>query len=136
MKLTFFVPVLTALLLAACSQSPSNNASNGPKDAATDDMAMSATEHAQMAQQAMPASSDAAPSITASATGTVEGIDVSAGKITIAHGPVDALDWPAMTMGFKATPEQIASVQVGQKVNFEFQSQGMEATITRITAIQ
>ncbi|QOX05636.1 copper-binding protein (plasmid) [Xanthomonas sp. WG16] len=89
-----------------------------------------------MAQQAMPASSDAAPSITASATGTVEGIDVSAGKITIAHGPVDALDWPAMTMGFKATPEQIASVQVGQKVNFEFQSQGMEATITRITAIQ
>ena len=37
---------------------------------------------------------------TASAFGIVESIDAGAGKITLAHGPVDALGWPAMTMGF------------------------------------
>lgn len=69
---------------------------------------------------------------TASAFGIVESIDAGAGKITLAHGPVDALGWPAMTMGFKATPEQIASVQPGQSVRFEFTAEGMAATITRI----
>jgi|LNAP01.1.fsa_nt_gb Cu(I)/Ag(I) efflux system protein CusF len=136
MKLILFVPALTALLLAACSQSPSNDTAVAPKAATTDDMAMPATEHAQMAQPAAPASTDATPSTMASATGTVEGVDATAGKITIAHGPVEALGWPAMTMGFTATPEQIASVKTGQKVNFEFQSQGMEAMITRISPDQ
>lgn len=68
----------------------------------------------------------------ASASGTVESIDAAAGKITIAHGPVESLDWPAMTMAFKATPEQIASVQVGESVRFEFASTGMDGTISSI----
>ena len=88
-----------------------------------------------MADQAKPATGDMAqPAKVASATGTVEAVDAAVGKITIAHGPVEALGWPAMTMGFKATPEQIASVQAGQKVRFEFQAQGMEATIITIAA--
>lgn len=70
---------------------------------------------------------------TASATGTVEAVDAAAGKITIAHGPIEALHWPAMTMAFKATPAQVASVQTVQKVDFEFASHGMDATITQIT---
>ena len=69
-----------------------------------------------------------------SATGTIESIDASAGTITITHGPVAALGWPGMTMPFKATPEQLASVQAGQKVEFEFDANGMDATLTRITA--
>lgn len=137
MKLTPYVFALTALLLAACSQSPSSDAAATKDAAAADDMAMSATEHPQMADQAKPAATDMtqAPK-AASATGTVESVDATAGKITIAHEPVDTLKWPAMTMGFKATPEQIASVQAGQKVQFEFQSQGMDATITQITPVK
>ena len=38
-----------------------------------------------------------------------------------------------MTMAFKAAPDQITSVQAGQKVQFEFETKGMEATITRIS---
>jgi Cu(I)/Ag(I) efflux system protein CusF len=133
MKMTLFVSALTALLLAACSQAPSGDtAMQG-----TDNTPMPAAEHAPMADQAKPATGGMAQSAkTASATGTVEAVDAAAGKITIAHGPVDALGWPAMTMGFKATPEQIASVQAGQKVHFEFQAQGMEATITQIMPAQ
>lgn len=68
------------------------------------------------------------------ATGTVESVDARAGTITIAHGPVAALDWPAMTMAFHASPEQLASVKPGQPVvDFEFEAKGMEARIIEIT---
>ena len=81
---------------------------------------------------ASPAVVPEATQSTARASGTVEAIDVAAGKISIAHGPVESLDWPAMTMAFKATPEQIASVQVGESVRFEFASTGMDGTILSI----
>lgn len=68
----------------------------------------------------------------ASATGTVKVVDGAGGKITISHGPVAALNWPAMTMAFKATQAQMAAVHVGQKVDFEFLSKGMDGTLTRI----
>jgi Cu(I)/Ag(I) efflux system protein CusF len=45
-----------------------------------------------------------APSAPAAhAEGTVKAIDALGGKVTLAHGPVPALKWPAMTMGFKAS---------------------------------
>jgi Cu(I)/Ag(I) efflux system protein CusF len=68
----------------------------------------------------------------ASASGIVTVVDAKAGKITISHGPVAALNWPAMAMAFAATPAQLASVHVGQKVDFEFVSKGMDGTLTRI----
>ena len=89
---------------------------------------MSEAEHAAMTAGEQPTQAAA----VAKTDGTVEAMDASAGKITIAHGPVAALKWPAMTMAFKATPEQLASVKVGQKVQFEFTSQGMDAAITSI----
>lgn len=133
MKPTLISSVLVTLLLAACSQTPGNEAAAPKNTTADNDMAMPAAKHAEMA-----APSKAAPDAmaqtakTASATGIVESVDAAAGKIVIAHGPVDALQWPAMTMGFKATPEQIAAVKVSQKVRFEFQTQGMDATIAQI----
>lgn len=137
MKLISFVSVLSMLLLAACSQAPNNDAAATKDTATAAGMAMSAPEHAQMVDQVKPATADTAQAAkTASATGTVESVDPAAGTITIAHGPVEALQWPAMTMGFNATPEQRASVQAGQKVRFEFQSQGMEARIIRIESVK
>lgn len=125
---------LAVLFLAGCSQAPSAN--DMAKDSAAD-MDMPATEHAKMTEQTPPATAEAGPSAkTASATGTVESVDTATGKITIAHGPVPALDWPAMTMAFKATPEQIASVKAGQKVQFEFESKGMEGSLIRITPME
>lgn len=117
--------VLTLALLTACS-SPSYDA-NAPATATTPE---TRAESAPAESMSMPETAPAAA--TASAYGTVEAVDATARTITIAHGPVDTLKWPAMTMVFKATPEQIASVKAGQKVVFEFESKGMEATITKI----
>lgn len=122
--------LFATVLLAGCSQAPSY-----PEDtntAGTEEAKQSAAESAPMASEVPVIADEAAATTKASTTGTVKAVDAAAGKITIAHGPVEALQWPAMTMAFKATPEQIASVQAGQEVRFEFQSQGMEATITRI----
>ena len=123
--------ILSALLVTALSACKPHDhlTDHGQKQAsvesAASDKKMTEAEHA-----AMPAM--AAGAKMASASGTVESVDVAAGKITLAHGPVDALGWPAMTMGFKATPEQIASVHPGQLVRFEFTAEGMNATITHI----
>jgi len=69
---------------------------------------------------------------TATATGTVKKVNTESGTVTIAHGPVQALGWPAMTMGFKAEPDQLKTLKEGDQVEFEFASKGMDSTITRI----
>jgi Cu(I)/Ag(I) efflux system protein CusF len=101
MKPTFIPCTLATLLLAACSQTPGSEDA-AAKDASTaSDMAMPAAEHAAMAAPPK-AAADAMTQTakTASASGIVESVDAGAGKITLAHGPIDALGWPAMTMGF------------------------------------
>ena len=69
---------------------------------------------------------------SAKATGTVRNIKLDKGTVTIAHGPVPELEWPAMTMGFKATPEQLEELSEGDEIEFECTSQGMNSTITSI----
>lgn len=125
--------LLTTVLLAGCSQAPSNAVDT--QAAPAEDQKMPAAEPAPMASETSVMPADTAAK-KASASGTIEAVDAAAGKLTISHGPVEALKWPAMTMGFKATPEQVASVQVGQKVQFEFESQGMDGTITQIAPIK
>lgn len=119
--------ILFALLLAGCSRAPSDSDTAPSAGAAN---SPTGAEHQAMAvnkQRGQVAS-------VAKAEGTVESMD--AGKITIAHGPVDALKWPAMTMAFNATPEQLASVKAGQKIQFEFTADGMDATITNIGLVK
>lgn len=118
--------LLTATLLAGCSKAPDEVADTGQRGA----------EPMQMADGVGARADGAATATKASATGTIEAIDAAAGKITLAHEPVPSLQWPAMTMGFRATPEQVASVQVGQTVRFEFESKGMDATITQIVPVE
>jgi Cu(I)/Ag(I) efflux system membrane fusion protein len=86
------------------------------------------------------ASSRAAPAAASRAGGShraegiVEAVDAKAGELTIQHGPVDALKWPAMTMAFKtANAAQLTAAPPGTKVAFEFveRSPG-EWVITRI----
>ncbi|MDQ3618480.1 MAG: copper-binding protein [Pseudomonadota bacterium] len=118
--------LIAAVLLAGCSQPPSDTQVQ-PSQSAGD---------MQMPDAQMPMDMADQTSTQATATGTVEAVNPGAGTITITHGPVAALDWPAMTMGFKASPEQLASVQAGQEVEFAFASRGMEATIVQIAAVK
>ncbi|MFN3809043.1 MAG: efflux RND transporter periplasmic adaptor subunit [Roseateles asaccharophilus] len=71
---------------------------------------------------ALPASATAtAP--TYRAEGKVESVD--ADSITISHGPVPALKWPGMTMGFgKTSPTAFANLKPGDRVSFEFRQGG------------
>lgn len=82
----------------------------------------------------MPAGDSAmAPATRASATGTVQSVDAAAQTVTIAHGPVAALQWPEMTMTFKAPKVDLAAIKPGDEVSFEFTSTGMDGTITAIS---
>ena len=56
----------------------------------------------------------------ADGVGVVKVIDHPAGAVTIKHGPILALHWPAMTMTFKATsPALLDNVTVGESVKFK-----------------
>ena len=75
---------------------------------------------------------DAAAGASASASGMVESVDIHARTITIAHGPVAALDWPAMTMTFEAPDVDLASISRGDQVVFEFTPDGSRSPITKL----
>lgn len=63
---------------------------------------------------AAPAATQAIP-----ATGTVKSLDAAAGKLVIAHDPIPALKWPAMTMDFRLADKALAGkVKAGDKVKF------------------
>jgi len=84
--------------------------------------------------ESMPGNKSASTAATtASATGVVEAIDVAGGRITIAHGPVKALNWPAMTMTFGTGKVDVHAIQPGDHVSFEFTSTGAHSVLTSIT---
>ncbi len=96
--------------------------------------------HGNAPKETAPAGSAAAPSAPASighkAEGTVEGIDPKAGTVSLNHGPVATLKWPAMTMEFKAANSGLLDgLKPGQAVAFEFvERQPGEYVVTSITA--
>ena len=69
---------------------------------------------------------------TGKGTGTVTAIDAAGGKITLDHGPIPELGWPAMKMAFKATSAVTGSTAVGDKVEFDVRLTGMESEVTAI----
>jgi Cu(I)/Ag(I) efflux system protein CusF len=70
---------------------------------------------------------------SATATGVVQSLDVSAQSVTIAHDPVEALGWPEMTMTFAAPGVDLSSIKPGDAVSFELTANGMDGTITAIS---
>jgi Cu(I)/Ag(I) efflux system membrane fusion protein len=55
------------------------------------------------------------------AEGRVVAVDRDAKSVTIDHKPVPEMDWPAMTMAFKAPPElDMTNVEAGGSVRFAF----------------
>ena len=68
------------------------------------------------------------------AVGRIDAIDLQARTITISHGPVPALEWPAMTMTFQAPDANLEGLRPGDEIEFDFEARGMEARILRIQA--
>nr|WP_211167108.1 efflux RND transporter periplasmic adaptor subunit [Aromatoleum evansii] len=66
--------------------------------------------------------------------GTFDAFDATAGTVSLTHGDIPALQWPAMTMDFGvASKDLVAGVAPGTKVRFEFvQRAPGEFVVTRI----
>lgn len=65
--------------------------------------------------------------------GVLKTVNVQAGKVKIAHEPIDSLGWPAMTMWFALRVPLPDETKVGDGVRFELeQINSKEWVITRI----
>lgn len=65
--------------------------------------------------------------------GTIKKVDKAAGKITIAHGPLENLNMPGMTMAFAVKDKaMLDQVKVGDKVHFVADSVDGTLTVTKI----
>lgn len=74
-----------------------------------------------------------APMTMADGVGVVTAVDPRGGTATIHHGPISGLNWPAMTMTFKATsPSVLEGVKVGQSVRFQLMKMGDVIQLTSI----
>lgn len=69
-------------------------------------------------QAARPGASNAAGG-AAVATGTVQKVDAAGRMLGLAHGPIPAIGWPAMTMDFPVAPGvDITGLAPGRQVEF------------------
>ena len=68
---------------------------------------------------------------TTGVVGALEG-----GELTLKHEPVPALNWPAMTMGFKlAEPALAKGLKPGQRLRFSFMQRGDDYLITAVEPV-
>lgn len=71
--------------------------------------------------------------ITHQTTAVVKAVDVANGKVTLAHEPVESLNWPAMTMGFSVKDKKLFDkLVIGKKVKVEFMQQGSDYIVTAV----
>ena len=80
--------------------------------------------------EATPAAPQAGESYSAAGEVTA----IAGDQVTIAHGPVEGIGWPAMTMTFRAgSPEMVQGVSVGDRVSFAFRQDGGAYILTSIS---
>ena len=84
--------------------------------------ASAAAAHPDHDEHAGHAAAPAAGSVEG--VGVVKKIDAKAGSVTIAHDPIKALNWPAMTMPFKVADKAVlGKMKPGAKVHFQLSGQ-------------
>jgi Cu(I)/Ag(I) efflux system protein CusF len=70
---------------------------------------------------------------THKAVGIVKKIDTDRGAVTLAHGPVQSMNWQAMTMTFGVKDKRLFDkLQADKKVEFEFVQQGSNFVVTAV----
>jgi len=86
-------------------------------------LAVAAPAAAQHANHGATAASPK-PAGAVQGSGVVKGVNAKAGTVTLHHGPIPALKWPAMTMTFKAAPEVVQAAKTGKSVTFTLNAAG------------
>jgi Cu(I)/Ag(I) efflux system periplasmic protein CusF len=70
---------------------------------------------------------------TASGTGTVTAVNAANRKITLDHGPMPEIKWPAMKMEFAVAPSvDLSKVKTGDKLRFTVSGSGSTYTVQSI----
>jgi Cu(I)/Ag(I) efflux system protein CusF len=65
--------------------------------------------------------------------GTVKKVDPAGGKVTIAHGPIPTMKWPAMNMTFTVKDKALlGKFSQDKEVEFEFVQQGSDYVIKSV----
>jgi Cu(I)/Ag(I) efflux system protein CusF len=78
-------------------------------------------------------SASTAEAATHKATGTVKAVDATKGTVTLAHGPVKSLNWPAMTMTFVVKDKMFFDkLAVDKKVSIDFTKQDKDYVVTAV----
>ena len=97
-------------------------------------MDMKDKDHQGMDMSKPGKSSDKKPQAkTHKGSGTVTNVDTVGGKVTIAHGAIQTMNWPAMSMTFTVKDKKmLAKLAPEKKVDFQFVQQGSDYVITRI----
>lgn len=65
-----------------------------------------------------------------SGTGTIQSI--TGDQVAIAHGPIQGIGWPAMTMTFRAPPDIAEGASPGAQVHFSFRQDGGSYVLTSL----
>ncbi len=122
--------LIGAFALAACGESGEANTQAGQSGADAQSAGMPGT----------PGMDDDAQSAEAtgqSHSGNGDITELSSDSVTIAHGPVESLGWPAMTMTFLAQSGQVLQgLNVGDPVDFQFRQAGEQYLLTSIKKAQ
>ena len=118
----------TALVMVLAAASGAQAQTGGMKG-----MDMKGAPAHDMSSHDMKGMEAAKSSPTHSATGTVQRIDSAKGALSIAHGPVKSLNWPAMTMSFAVKDKaMLDNLKPGAKVAFGFVQSGADYVVTEI----
>ncbi|HWW07127.1 copper-binding protein [Collimonas sp.] len=114
MKPIAILPVILALSVSGVALAQSGGAKN---------MDMKGMDMKPMPMDNM-SSGSAAKAAVHTATGVVKALDTNKGSVTLAHGPVNTLNWPAMTMTFVVKDKKFFDkLAVGNKVSIDFTKQ-------------
>lgn len=67
------------------------------------------------------------------ATGVVKGVDAPQRRLNLAHEPIPAIGWPAMTMEFDVAKNvDLGAIKPGQAVEFALVKDGGGYTVTAV----
>jgi Cu(I)/Ag(I) efflux system periplasmic protein CusF len=86
-------------------------------------------DHGAMSGMSPAPAPAAAPQVAQAAhvqgTGTVNSVDAAGHKVNLAHNPIPAIGWPAMTMDFAVAPSvDLKALKPGTRVDFMMQRGG------------
>ncbi len=71
--------------------------------------------------------------MTYAGSGMVKSVDKTKSTVTLAHEPIAALSWPAMTMAFKVTDAMLFDkLMVGKKMDFTLMKQGADYVVVAV----